>query len=273
MRWTAKKQPGEVAETETLENVWDEDLREYNNPMPFWWLMLFYITIFFGLLYLALYPGLGNLAGVLGWSQETQYNDEVRLAEEKYGPVFQQYAGVPVEELSKIPQAVELGRSLYDNNCAACHGSDARGVPGFPNLTDDDWLYGGDGAAIYQSILNGRTGMMPPMGAALDDPTAENLAAYVRSLSGLSHDADQAIAGKSTYATLCVACHGVDGKGNQLLGAPNLTDDVWLHGSSSQRIIKNVREGVAGQMPAHSELLGEDKVRLLSAYVYSLSTP
>ena len=273
IRWTQKRDPNEVSENEALEHTWDEDLKELNNPMPYWWLMLFYLTIVFGIVYLILYPGLGNFKGALGWSQTGQYEQEVQTADDQYGPIFQQYADWDITKIAQDAKAVALGRNLFGNNCAACHGSDARGVPGFPNLADKDWLFGGDPNKIYESILNGRNGLMPAMGAALDDQAVNDIAAYVRSLSGLDTKMGQLDAGKTQYQALCMACHGSDGKGNQLLGAPNLSDEIWLHSSSPETISRFVREGLNGQMPAHKDLLGEDKVRVLSGFIYSLSNP
>lgn len=265
--WTALKRPGEVAEGEVKSHVWDEDLRERNNPMPRWWLILFFLTIGFALLYFLLYPGLGH--GVLGWSEERQYREEVQSAQRQYAPVYAAFAGRSITDLAKDPKALALGRSLFANNCINCHGSDARGAPGFPNLTDDDWLYGGEPQNILRSITDGREGVMPPLGAALGAQGVDEVVAYVLSLSGQPAPADKVAAGKVRFV-LCAACHGADGKGNQLIGAPNLTDDIWLYGGSPATIRKTIMDGRHGKMPSH-RWLGEDKLRLLAAYVYSLS--
>lgn len=250
-------------------HVWDEDLSEYNNPLPRWWMWLFYITIVFALVYLAFYPGLGNFAGRIGWTATGQYEAEVKQAAIEYGPLFAQYQKVDLPKLAKDPQANAMGQRLFLNYCAQCHGSDAGGAKGFPNLRDKDWLYGGDPDAIKTSILQGRNGVMPPQGALIGEENIVPMVHYVRSLSGLKHDARLAAAGQSKF-TVCTACHGADGKGNHMIGAPNLTDSIWLYGSSEETIAETLRRGRNNQMPAQAEWLGEAKVHLLAAYVYSL---
>jgi cytochrome c oxidase cbb3-type subunit 3 len=269
--WTARKRPNEAALGEVTDHVWDGDLRERNNPMPRWWLILFFLTIFFCFAYFLLYPALGNYPGVLGWTHATQYQKEVRAAQTEYGPIYAAFAGRSVAELAKDKSAVALGRGLFANNCINCHGSDARGAPGFPNLTDDKWLYGGTPEAIVQSISQGREGVMPPLGAGLGPQGMDEVVAYVESLSGRAAPADKVAAGRERF-TLCAACHGADAKGNPAIGAPNLTDGIWLYGGADATIRKDIMEGRHGKMPAH-QWLGEDRVRLLAAYVYSLSHP
>ncbi len=251
-------------------NVWDEDLREYNNPLPSWWKWLFYITIIFSILYLAVYPGLGNIAGSFGWSSDGQYQLEMKKADADYGPIFAKYATVDIPTLARDAKAVEIGQRLFLNYCAQCHGSAAVGGMGFPNLTDKDWLYGGDPNAIRESVAAGRHGVMPPLGEALGGSAeVKAVAQYVRSLSGLQHDATLAAAGREKYA-LCMACHGADSKGNRQLGAPNLTDNIWLYGSSASAIEEGITKGRSNAMPPQLARLGEAKVHLLAAYVYSL---
>ncbi len=273
IRWTQKSRPNEVQQGDVTDHTWDDDLQEYNNPLPRWWLWLFYLTIFFALGYLALYPGLGSFQGLLGWSQTGQYRKEVAEAETRYGPIFAKYASQDIPTVAKDPQAIKMGERLFVTYCAACHGSDARGAPGFPNLTDRAWLYGGEPQAIKTSILQGRNGMMPPMGAALGSGAeVESVANYVMTLSGRpAPDPAKAEAGKAKFEMVCAACHGADGTGNPLLGAPDLTDANWLYGGSIKSIVKTINEGRQGRMPPHQEFLGEDKVHLLAAYVYSLS--
>jgi len=267
--WTALKQPGEVAEGEVKDHVWDGDLRERNNPMPRWWLILFFLTIAFAFVYFLLYPALGT--GLLGWSEQRQYREEMQAAQRQYAPIYAAFAGRSIVDLAKDPKALALGHSLFANTCINCHGSDARGAPGFPDLTDNDWLYGGTPQAIVQSITYGREGVMPPLGAALGEQGVEEVIAYVLSLSGRPEPADQVAAGKARFA-LCAACHGADGTGNPTIGAKNLTDGIWLYGGSPATIRKTIMEGRHGKMPAH-QWLGDDKIRLLAAYVYSLSHP
>jgi cytochrome c oxidase cbb3-type subunit 3 len=265
--WTARRQPGEVAEGEVKDHVWDGDLRERNNPMPRWWLILFFLTIIFGLVYLLLYPGV--VRGTLGWSEDRQYREEMQRAQRQYAPIYAAFAGRSIVELASDPKAVALGRNLFANTCINCHGSDARGAPGFPDLTDNDWLYGGTPDDLVQSITNGREGVMPPLGAALGEQGVEEVVDYVLSLSGHQEPADKVAAGKARFA-LCAACHGPDGKGNAAIGSKNLTDDIWLYGGSAATLRKTVTEGRHGTMPAH-QWLGDDRIRLLAAYVYSLS--
>ena len=267
--WTALKQPDEVAEGAVKEHVWDGDLRERNNPMPRWWLMLFYITIVFALVYFLLYPAVGR--GVLGWSEVREYHEDMQSAQRHYAPVYAAYAGRSIEELAREPKALALGHSLFATNCINCHGSDARGAPGFPDLTDNDWLYGGEPRDIVQSITNGREGTMPPIGAALGEQGVDEVVAYVLSLSGHAEPGDKVTAGKARFV-VCAGCHGVDGKGNRAVGAPDLTVDIWLYGGSPATLRKTLMEGRHGKMPAH-QWLGEDRIRLLAAYVYSLSHP
>ena len=259
-------------------HVWDEDLTEYNNPLPRWWMWLFYITIVFSLGYVAVYPGLGNFAGSFNWTSVNEYEAEIKQANAEYGPIFEKYVTVDVATLSKDSQANAVGQRLFLNSCAQCHGSDAGGAKGFPNLRDKDWLYGGDPAAIEASIANGRNGVMPALGDAIGGEQGVNeMAEYVRSLAGLKHNTAMAAVAKPKFV-ICGACHGVDGKGNQQLGAPNLTDDIWLYGSSVETIAATIKEGrgsnqlTPGQsaMPAQKDHLGAAKIRLLAAYVYSL---
>ncbi|HUO19860.1 MAG TPA: cytochrome-c oxidase, cbb3-type subunit III [Steroidobacteraceae bacterium] len=267
--WTARREPGEVAEGDVKDHVWDGDLRERNNPMPRWWLILFFLTIVFAFGYLLLYPGV--IRGTLGWTEDRQYQDEMRRAQAQYAPVYAAFAGRSIADLARDPKALALGRSLFANTCINCHGSDARGAPGFPDLTDNDWLYGGTPDDIVKSITYGREGVMPALGPALGEQGVEEVIAYVRSLSGHPEPAAQVAAGQARFA-ICAACHGPDGKGNPAIGSKNLTDDIWLYGGSEATLRKTLMEGRHGHMPAH-QWLGEDKIRLLAAYVYSLSQP
>ena len=264
------KRPVKGEKAELHGHVWDGDLTEYNNPLPRWWMWLFYITIVFGLGYLVFYPGLGNFGGKLNWTSANEYEAEIKQADANYGPLFDKFLKVDVAALSKDPQANAMGQSLFLNYCTQCHGSDAGGAKGFPNLRDKDWLYGGDAVSIETTILNGRNGVMPALGAAVGgEPGIKEVANYVRSLSNLQHDAKLAEAGKAKFA-VCAACHGAEAKGNQAVGAPNLTDAVWLYGSSEETISEGIRGGRNNMMPAQKERLGEAKVHLLAAYVYSL---
>jgi cytochrome c oxidase cbb3-type subunit III len=255
----------------TSGHVWDEDITEMNNPLPRWWVWLFIITIIFGFIYLALYPGLATYDGSKNWTQENQYQAEVAEANAALKPIYAKFDGVSAEALSAMPAAKAIGERLYMNNCAQCHASDARGGRGFPNLTDHDWLHGGSPEKIEETLINGRNGMMPPMGAMVgSDEDIKNLANYVLSLSGSMHDAARAGLGEAKFAT-CAACHGPDGKGNQALGAPNLTDNIWLHGAGEAAIIDRIKNGIVNQMPAQEGKLTPEQIKVLTAYIWGLS--
>ena len=255
----------------TTGHVWDGDLREMNNPLPRWWVGLFLITIVFALAYLALYPGLGNSAGKLNWSSSEQYNAEMAKANQALEPLYAKYASMAPQDVAKDPQAMAIGDRLFMNNCAQCHGSDARGSKGFPNLTDRDWLHGGSPEKINETLVNGRNGLMPPMAAAVGSPEdVRNLAHFVLSLSNSPHDSLRASLGKSKFGA-CAACHGGDGKGNQALGAPNLTDDIWLHGWGENAIVSMITNGKVNQMPAQAGKLTDAQLHVLASYVWGLS--
>jgi cytochrome c oxidase cbb3-type subunit 3 len=256
----------------TTGHVWDEDLAEWNNPLPRWWIWLFYLTIVFSLAYLVLYPGLGGYAGYLGWSSSGQFEAERAQAEATYGPLFAKFAVQDLKQVAGDPEALAIGQRLFLNHCAQCHGSDAGGARGYPSLRDRDWLYGGDPETIKTSITQGRTGVMPPLGPAVGgDEGAGDVAHYVFSLSGRTHDSLRAHLGKAKFQSICAACHGKDGKGNTQLGAPNLADSIWLHGGSEAAVVETILKGRKGEMPAHKGVLDDAKIHLLAAYVYSLS--
>jgi len=262
----------DLTTTNTTGHVWDEDLTELNTPMPRWWMWLFYLTIIFGLAYLFLYPGLGSYVGKLGWNSSEAYQAEIQKANEQYGPLFNKYMTQDLKTVAANRDAHEIGERLFLNHCAQCHGSDARGSKGFPNLTDGEWLYGGDPTTIETTILHGRNGQMPPMAAALgSDKEVENVANYVLSLSGSTHNPIKAAFGRPKFMAVCAACHGANGSGNYALGAPNLTDKIWLHGGSVDSIMETIRKGRSNSMPAFEDFLGKEKVHLLAAYVWNLS--
>jgi cytochrome c oxidase cbb3-type subunit 3 len=272
--WWTRRGPGEAgADVHDTGHVWDEDLRELNNPLPRWWLWLFLITVAFGLVYFVLYPGLGKFPGTLKWTSHAEHaaqsRDNAALIERTLAP----YSKLSVSELTTNAAALNIGRNLFLNNCATCHGSDAGGAPGFPNLTDKDWLWGGDPDTIVATITNGRTGVMPPWGDVLGARGVEDVLAYVLSLSGRKLEAGDVQAGGRKFAELCAACHGPDAHGNPLLGAPNLTDGIWLHGGSLATIRETIEKGRTGTMPAHEARLGDTRIKLLAAYVLSLGRP
>ena len=269
--WMTSRKKVAARTDNTTGHVWDEDLTEMNNPLPMWWVGLFIATVVFSLLYLVAYPGLGSYEGELRWSTKGEYDAETAQANRDLAPLYAKFTASKAEELAGDPAAMAIGERLFMNNCAQCHGSDGRGSKGFPNLADHDWLYGGAPAQIVETITKGRAGAMPPMGAAVgtsDD--VKNVANYVLSLSGSPHDSLRAQLGRSKFAA-CAACHGNDGKGNPALGAPNLTDDIWLHGWGEQAIIAMINQGKTSMMPAQAGKLTEAQIHVLSGYVWGLS--
>jgi cytochrome c oxidase cbb3-type subunit 3 len=252
-------------------HVWDENLEELNNPLPRWWLWMFYITIVFSIGYLILYPGMGSFKGILGWTEVGEYEAEVAAADAEFGPIFAKFEQTPIPELAADPAAMKAGERLYVTYCAVCHGSDARGATGFPNLRDNDWLYGGSPEQIEATLLHGRNGVMPAWETSLGEEGIDQVASYVMSIAGRDVDKASAEAGKAKYDMFCVGCHMPGGTGNQALGAPNLTNNIWLYGGSPRAIKETLAKGRNGRMPAHGEFLGTAKVHILTAYVYSLS--
>lgn len=275
--WTGKRRPGDPAPTQTS-HVWDGDITEYNQPMPRWWIIMFYATIAFGIAYLAWYPGLGSFKGYGHWTSQGEQAADKAVQDAKVDATLAPYAGKPLPALAADPRALKLGASIFANNCATCHGSSGRGAIGYPNLSDKIWHWGGEPEQILQTVLDGRNAVMPAWGPVLKGMGGEHaqdyVIAYVRSL-GEGNKAGSgdymAAQGKALYEGVCVACHGVDGKGNQALGAPDLTDDYWLYGDSNDSLNQTLAEGRKGMMPAHRQLLGETRSRLAAAYVWSLS--
>lgn len=255
---------------DTTGHVYD-GIEEYNNPLPSWWFSMFLGTIIFSVGYLIVYPGMGNFPGVFNWTQVGQHDRNVAKADEKHRDMRDRYMAMPVAEVAADPAARKMGMRMFSNNCAQCHGADAKGAYGFPNLTDSDWLYGGTPDAIKASITNGRMAVMPAWGSIIGDAGVTEVSGYVQSLSGRDIDAKVAEAGQKHFQTYCVACHATDGTGNPALGAPNLANGVWLYGGSDEQISHSVRAGRNGVMPAHKDMLGEDKIHILTAYVYGLS--
>jgi cytochrome c oxidase cbb3-type subunit 3 len=275
--WTAKRRPGDPKPEDTS-HVWDGDLTEYNKPLPKWWINLFWITIVFGIGYLAWYPGFGNFAGYGRWSSQQEHAQRKAAYDATLEGTFAPFKNQPINALAADPEALKLGRSIFNNTCATCHGSSAQGAIGYPNLTDDIWHWGGTPERVLETVLDGREGVMPEWGTVLTgmggDNAVDYVVAYVRTLGtpGQSLQNDyMAAQGKKLYEGICVACHGVDGKGNQQMGAPDLTDDYWLYGGSNEALHQTIAKGRHGSMPAHRELLGETRARLAAAYVWSLS--
>jgi len=255
---------------ETTGHVWDNDLAELNNPMPRWWLWLFYGSVIWSLIYLALYPGLGRFEGILGWTSEGQYETQMTQASEDFNERFGELVARPLDELASHPDALRMGRNLFAHNCSTCHGSDARGARGYPNLTDGHWIWGGSSDQIWTSIYEGRQAVMPGFGESLDDQQVTRTAVYVQQLAGQSVDSTMATAGKRQFDMICAACHGAEGKGNPMLGAPDLTAGVYIYGGDLDSLRQTIRHGRQGVMPAQKDLLGEARARLVAAYVLSL---
>ena len=273
--WTARRRPGDPKPEDTS-HVWDGDITEYNKPLPKWWINLFYLTIIFSVAYLFWFGGWGNYPGYGKWSSKQEHALDKAREDAKLEVAFAPYKGQPIDVIARDEDALQLGRSIFSNTCATCHGSTAQGAIGYPNLSDDIWHWGGSPEQVLETVLNGREGVMPEWGTVLTGIGGEHAVDYVISylytLRGASMQNDyMAARGKTLYDSVCVACHGVDGKGNQSLGAPNLTDDYWLYGNSKESLRQTITAGRHGSMPAHRELLGETRSRLVAAYVWSLS--
>jgi cytochrome c oxidase cbb3-type subunit 3 len=248
-----------------------DGIEEWDNPLPGWWFAMFVITIVWGIGYLIAYPGMGNFPGVLGWTSLDQHEQEVAVAEEKYRGMRDRYLAMPIEEVAQDEKARKMGMRIYGNNCSQCHGLDAAGALGFPNLADSDWLYGGTPDMIKHTIVNGRRAAMPAWESILGEDGIAEATAYILSLNSRDADPVKVAAGEKHYQTYCVACHGPEAKGNQAMGAPNLTNGIWLYGGNTEQIAHSLRIGRNGQMPAFANTLGEDKIHLVSAYIYGLS--
>jgi cytochrome c oxidase cbb3-type subunit 3 len=260
-----------MADDNSTGHVWDGDLKEMNNPLPRWWMGLFVLTVAFAALYLVLYPGLGGNQGTLGWSSKGQLETENAKARETMAPVYAAFTNMSAEEMAKNPQAMAIGERLFATTCSQCHGSDARGSKSFPNLTDNDWLGGSGPEYIAKTIKEGRQGVMPVMAGAVGTPEdVRNVANYVLSLSGSPHNSVAAQLGKPKFAA-CAACHGPDGKGNQAIGAPNLTDKTWLHGWGEAAVMSMVNNGKTNVMPPQGARLTPEQIKVLAAYVWNLS--
>lgn len=270
--WSSGKPKGITASDNTTGHVWDGDLREMNNPLPRWWVGLFILTVVFSLIYLALYPGLGSFSGKLGWTSTGQHASEVAKGDAEVAPLYARFNAMKPEDVAGDTQAMAIGDRLFMNNCSQCHGSDAGGSKGIPNLTDTSWLYGGSPDKIKETITKGRIGNMPPMAGALGTPDeVRNVAQYVLSLSGSPHEVAKAVLGKEKFV-ICAACHGADGKGNQDIGSADLTHPKsWLHGVGENAIITQINNGRINQMPAQQGRLTESQIHVLASYVWGLS--
>jgi cytochrome c oxidase cbb3-type subunit 3 len=263
-----KPQPGKVEDTG---HVWDGDLREMNNPVPRWWTVMYIMMCLFGLGYLVLYPGLGAFQGSLAYTSAQEVKQDQAALDATVKPIYARFANMDIPQIAADSEAHLIGERLFLNNCAQCHGSDAKGSTSFPNLVEGDLIYGRQPDVLLATITQGRNGVMPAFGAAIDARTAGDIAQYVRSLSGLAHDQIRTLRGKPEYMNTCAACHGPEGKGNKALGAPNLTDDVWLYGSSEATIVHGIVNGRNNRMPAQNQTLSAEQIRLVAAWVWGLS--
>jgi cytochrome c oxidase cbb3-type subunit 3 len=276
--WTSRRRPGDPAPEDTS-HIWDGDLTEYNKPLPRWWIVLFYLTIAFAAGYIFWFGGLGKIAGYSGWTSSKELAQDTAENAKQLEATFHPFAGQPINVLAQNPKALALGRQIFVNTCATCHGSSGQGAIGYPDLADTIWKWGGDPDTILTSVLDGRDGVMPPWGPTLtsmDGPDAVNeVASYVLTLRdpSLLNNDFLAQKGKKLFDGICVACHGADGKGNQALGAPDLTSGYWMYGGSKQAIMQTISDGRHGTMPAWKDVLGETRARLAAAYVWSLSHP
>ena len=269
--WTGKRRPGDPKPEDTS-HIWDGNITEYNKPMPRWWINLFYLTIVFTIGYLAWYPGFGAFAGTSGWTSAKEHDAEKARRDADLARTFGKYDGQPIDAIARDDDALRLGKAIFANNCATCHGATAQGARGYPNLTDNIWHWGGTPDDILRTVLEGREGIMTPWEESLGPQGVEQVAVYVQSLSGQRVDSGLARAGKTQYDAICVACHAADGKGNTALGAPDLTDDYWMYGGDFESIKETIAKGRHGSMPAHRDIIGETRGRVVAAYVYSLST-
>jgi len=265
---TARKLPVDSAASKGTGHVWDGDITELNNPLPRWWFLLFVLTIVFTIVYLVVYPGYGTFAGTFGWTSAKEVQAELDETHAKLESLYAGFRNVPLAELARNPAAVKVGRNVFSNNCAACHGTDARGARGYPDLVDGESLYGGEPDTLLVSVLQGRHGLMPPMIATLPGTGVDEVSNYVLGLSGLDHDRRLAAGGKAKFEAICGACHGTDGKGNHALGAPNLTDDIWMHGNADLASIRDaITYGRSSMMPPWGPIIGEDRARLAVAWL------
>ncbi|MCQ9616761.1 cytochrome-c oxidase, cbb3-type subunit III [Paenalcaligenes niemegkensis] len=269
--WTQRSWLSPNKADEESAHVWDGNITELNTTVPRWWTIMYIALCAFAVGYLILYPGLGSYKGVFGFTAAKQVQEQQQQINERLAPIYDRFREMPIEDIAADDEASSIGQRLFLNNCAQCHGSDAQGSPSFPNLTDTSWLWGGEPEQILHTITEGRRGIMPPHSAMMSPADASDIAQYVRSLNNLAHDPLRISAGKRGYDNACVACHGVDAKGNQLLGAPDLTDGHWLYGSSVAVIVEGIMNGRDNAMPAQKNRLTEEQIRLLAAWVWGLS--
>lgn len=267
--WTQRSWLSPTKEDEESAHVWDGDITELNTTVPRWWTIMYIALCVFAFGYLLLYPGLGSYKGMFGFTAAKQVQQQQQQVNERLAPIYERFREMPIPAIAADDEAMSIGQRLFLNNCAQCHGSDAQGSPSFPNLTDSSWLWGGEPEQILHTIAEGRRGIMPPQ--AVTPAEASDIAHYVRSLNNLAHDPIRVVAGKRSFDSTCVACHGAEAKGNTLLGAPDLTDGSWLYGSSHAVIVEGILKGRDNEMPAQKNRLTDEQIRLLAGWVWGLS--
>ena len=291
---------------QTTGHAWDGDLQEYNNPLPVWWVYTFYATVVFALVYWTIYPSwpfgkgwLGGLSTVTyvnsagetkthSWNTRALLMENMNKASAAQKPYFDKVEAMSYAQIAKDPEMngfiLSSGKALFADNCAACHQSGGQGVVGFfPNLTDDDWLYGGSFDTIHETLMGGRRGYMPTFSEVLSGEQIDQLANYVASLSGIGHDAAKAAAGNTLFhseTAACYYCHGADAKGRKDIGAPNLTDNIWLWANvpaadGAEGKVAAIRGVISnglnkGVMPAWAGRLSPEQIKVLTVYVHEL---
>lgn len=264
--------PADDAEIE--HQVWDHDLREGNAPAPIWWFWLIFSLMVVSVVYLLLYPGLGNYNGVLEWSQGGEVESSRAAYVASFGDERARIAATEIDVLAGDPAMVAAGRRVYTVHCAACHGTEAEGQASlFPDLTDEHWQWGATAAAIEETIRSGRTAVMPPLLAALGEDSVAGLARYVVALNDGTAADSVHDAARTQFAALCGACHGADATGNTVLGAPDLTAGAWTYGGGFDQIFRSIAEGRTGQMPAFGDKLDTTQIRLLGAWLRAGEPP
>ena len=260
----------EEPENRTTGHVYD-GIEEYDNPLPRWWFYMFILSMIYAAGYLVYYPGLGSWKGTSGWTSHKELAEDQEKGRADYAESYDRYSSMSIEELAHDDEAMKMGTRLFSNNCAVCHSSDGGGNFGIPNLTDKDWLHGGTTDKILETITGGRNGVMPAWGPVIGEEKVEQVAEYVLKVSGQEHDEALAAKGQTVFTENCAVCHGNDAKGKQDVGSANLTDSTWLYSGTREGIIHTVRGGLNNRMPAQKDLLREEKIHVLAAYVYSLS--
>lgn len=283
----ANKNTNTSEEVGTTGHEWD-GIEEWNNPLPKWWLYVFYACIVWAIGYWIVYPAWPTASsytkGFFGYSQRGQVTKDVAASQADKAVFRDKIAGSDLDAIKADPELLSFalagGQAAFGDNCSPCHGRGAQGAFGYPNLRDDVWLWGGSLDAIHQTIQHGirsedeatRMSMMPAFGklGMLNHEQVADTAEYVMSLSGNEDDAEAAARGKEIFATNCVACHGPEGHGNQALGAPNLSDELWLYGGDKDTIVETITNARAGVMPAWAGRLDPATIKELAIYVHSL---